>query len=142
MHAVGSEIWRCSGILCEGEPFVRGWTSCLRTALRREINVLPKLVYKGACVFFVLFIRNKNDRYEGGGTTPTCAINLQGVPSCPRGVMKGRHGGVTGMYHQHASQSSAGFTQRRLTVKEPRYYRHVVCSVCELNCANCQRSAA
>lgn len=53
MHAVGSEIWRCSGILCEGEFFVRGWRSCLRTALRREINVLPRLVYKGACVFFV-----------------------------------------------------------------------------------------
>jgi len=46
MHAVGSEIWRCSGILCEGGSFVRGSRSCLRTALRREVNVLLKLVYK------------------------------------------------------------------------------------------------
>ena len=46
MHAVGSQIWRCSGILYEGDSFVRGWKSCLRKALRREVNVLGKPVYK------------------------------------------------------------------------------------------------
>jgi hypothetical protein len=49
MHAVGSEIWRCSGILCEGEFFVRGWRSCLRTRHRRAVNVLRRLVYKDTC---------------------------------------------------------------------------------------------
>lgn len=49
MHAVGSEIWRCSAILCEGECFVRGWRSCLRKGLCREVNVLRRLVYKDAC---------------------------------------------------------------------------------------------
>lgn len=44
MHAVGSEI------LCEGEFFVRGSRSCLRMGLRREVNVLRKLVYKGEFV--------------------------------------------------------------------------------------------
>jgi len=46
MHAVGSEIWRCSGILCEGEFFVRGSRSCLRISLRREVNVLQSLFTK------------------------------------------------------------------------------------------------
>jgi hypothetical protein len=50
MHAVGSEIWRCSGILCEGKSFVHGWKSCLRTNLRRKVNVHREIVYKDACV--------------------------------------------------------------------------------------------
>jgi hypothetical protein len=50
MHAIGSEIWRCSGILCEGEFFVRGWRSCLRMVLCSEVNVLAKLNYKDARV--------------------------------------------------------------------------------------------
>ena len=44
------QIWRCSGIFCEGESFVRGWRSRLRTNMCREVNVLPKLVYKDPCV--------------------------------------------------------------------------------------------
>jgi len=52
MQAVGSEIWRCSGILCEGHFFVRAWRSCLRTTSRREANVLSKLVYKdNVCLY-------------------------------------------------------------------------------------------
>lgn len=62
MQAVGSEIWRCSGILCEGESFVRGSRSCLRVSLRREVNVLRKLVYKDACAFFVHIVRYRSDR--------------------------------------------------------------------------------
>jgi hypothetical protein len=50
MYAVGSEIWRCSGILCEGEFFVRGWRSCLRMVLCSEVNVLAKLNYEDARV--------------------------------------------------------------------------------------------
>lgn len=101
MHAVGSEIWRCSGILCEGESFVRGWRSRLRMSLRREVNVLRRLVYKDACFFFVRFVGYWSDRYEVSDTTLTCVMDLQGVPSYPRGLMKGRYGGTTGMC-QHA----------------------------------------
>lgn len=77
MHAVGSEIWRCSGILCEGVSFVRGSRSCLRTALRREVNVLLKLVYKAACVFFMQSVRYRKDRYKVSGTTSACALGRQ-----------------------------------------------------------------
>jgi hypothetical protein len=50
MHAVGSEIWRYSSILCEGQFFVRGWRSRLRMVLCSEVNVLAKLNYKDARV--------------------------------------------------------------------------------------------
>jgi hypothetical protein len=50
MHAVGSEIFRCSGILCENEFFVRGWRSRLRTVFCSEVNVPAKLNYKDARV--------------------------------------------------------------------------------------------
>lgn len=119
MHAVGSEIWRCSGILCEDQFFVRGWRSCLRTALRREVNVLLKLVHKGN---FVSLCDS-----SGIGTIdttevvrPQCAVDYQGVTLCPRGLMKGRHGGFTGMYHQHASQSSAKASVKLTAEKNSR----------------------
>jgi hypothetical protein len=44
MHAVGSEIWSCSGIMCEDDFFVRGSRSCLRTSSRGETNVLAKFI--------------------------------------------------------------------------------------------------
>lgn len=84
MHAVGSEIWRCSGILCEGESFVRGWRSCLRTALRREVNVLRKLVYKDAMLS--LCVSSGTGALDANQVVRlACAIDLQGVPPCPRG---------------------------------------------------------
>lgn len=83
---------------------------CRRLCVAR-VNVLRKLVYKDECLSLCAS--------SGTGMIDTRLVvqlqnvcdQLQGVPSCPRSLMKGRLGETTGMC-QHASQSPTEFHPR------------------------------
>ena len=78
--------------------------------LRREVNVLQKLVYKDACSVFVHIVRYRVVRYEVSGTMLMCTINLQGVPLMPTLFGERTTWRDTGMY-QRANQSSVRTSQ-------------------------------